>query len=240
MAKDPGPHKKGESTAPGKSGDKSAEGRSAAPPPARPPPEELYTPERMQQWLSGQISMQQLHAVHQGEMLEIAVLGYQLFENGKYDEARTIFEGLNALDHKESYYLTALGAVHLAQDNLGPAEQCLNAAIELNPKDIASYVNRGEVYLRLGKVLDAAQDFKRAVDLDPTGKDHNAKPLLQRARGLAAAALEAIEAAGGASSNEERPSKRGKALHKSGGKPAPKSSPSNKPGASKAAVTKKK
>src|SRR5439155_8218830 len=62
---------------------------------------------------------------------------------------------------------------------------------ERNPKEIASYVNRGEVYLRQGKILEAAQDFKKAVDLDPENKD----PLSHRARILAAAALETLEAA---------------------------------------------
>ena len=71
-------------------------------------------------------------------------------------------------------------------------------ALKANPNEIASYVNRGEVFLRQGKVLEAAQDFKKAVDLDPQGKD----PLTQRARVLAAAALETIEAA-----QEEKKSK---------------------------------
>ena len=87
--------------------------------------------------------------------------------------------------------MTALGAVHLAKENLDVAMNCFNAAIALNEKEIASYVNRGEVYLRLGKVMEAAQDFKRAVDLDPTGKD----PLVHRARVLAAAALESARPA---------------------------------------------
>jgi hypothetical protein len=39
-------------------------------------------------------------------------------------------------------------------------------------------------------VLEAAQDFMRAVELDPETKD----PLTMRAKVLAAAALEAIEA----------------------------------------------
>lgn len=153
----------------------------------------LYTPERIQAWMSGEISMKDLHAISGPEMLEMAIIGFQMYEQAKYEEARVIFEGLTALDPKESYYVTALGAVHLAKENLDVAMNCFNAAIALNEKEIASYVNRGEVYLRLGKVMEAAQDFKRAVDLDPTGKD----PLVHRARVLAAAALEAIESATG-------------------------------------------
>lgn len=151
----------------------------------------LYTPERVQKWIKGELSMRDLHAVTGPEMLEMAIVGFSQYEQGRYDEAQTIFTGLMELDQNESYYRTALGAVFLAKEDLDAAERCFNHAIKLNPKEIASFVNRGEVYLRQGKVMEAAVDFKAAVDLDPTGKD----PLSHRARVLAAAALEAIEGA---------------------------------------------
>jgi len=151
----------------------------------------LYSPERVEKWLKGEINGQQLHAITGPEMLQMAVIGFQMYEQGKYNEAKTIFFGLATLDPTEGYYWTALGAVYLAEDNLEDALDAFNTAIKANDKEIASYVNRGEVHLRLGKVMEAAQDFKSAVDLDPEGKD----PLTQRARVLAAAALETIEAA---------------------------------------------
>jgi tetratricopeptide (TPR) repeat protein len=159
----------------------------------------LYTPERIQAWIKGEISMKDLHAISGPEMLEMAIIGFQMYEQGKFEESRIIFEGLHALDPKESYYVTALGAVHLAKENLEIALNCFNEALRLNPKEIASFVNRGEVFLRQGKVLEAAQDFKRAVELDPTGKD----PLVHRARVLAAAALEAIESSQQSGSRNE-------------------------------------
>jgi tetratricopeptide (TPR) repeat protein len=166
----------------------------------------LYTPERIQAWIKGEISMKDLHAISGPEMLEMAIIGFQMYEQGKYEESRIIFEGLHSLDPKEAYYVTALGAVHLAKENLDIALNCFNSAIALNAKEIASYVNRGEVFLRQGKVMEAAQDFKKAVELDPTGKD----PLVHRARVLAAAALEAIEGAGGPKSgNDEKAGAKG-------------------------------
>jgi tetratricopeptide (TPR) repeat protein len=153
----------------------------------------LYTNERVKKWVDGEISLQELNAINGPEMLSMAMIGFQLYEQGKLDEAQIIFSGLNSLDPKESYYLTALGAVYLAQEDLDLALKCFNFAIEQNDKEIASYVNRGEVHLRKGKILEAAQDFKKAVDLDPKGAD----PLTHRARVLAAAALEMIEQAQG-------------------------------------------
>ena len=183
----------------------------------------LYAPERVEKWLKGEMTMRQLHAISGPEMLEMAIVGFSMYEQGKYDEAAVIFQGLNALDPYESYYLTALGAVYLAQEDLEYAMKCFNQAIKLNEKEIASYVNRGEVYLRQGKVLEAAQDFKKAVDLDPEGKD----PLTHRARLLAAAALETIEAVQKGAINADGTPKQAagsKPAAKPAGKPAAKSS----------------
>ncbi|MBI3186068.1 MAG: tetratricopeptide repeat protein [Myxococcales bacterium] len=172
------------------------------------------------------MTLQELSAISGPEMLEMAVIGFSMYEQGKYDDARVVFQGLSTLDPKEGYYRTALGAVFLAQENLEAAEDCFNQAIKLNASEIASYVNRGEVYLRQGKILEAAQDFKRAVDLDPENKD----PLSQRARILAAAALETLEAARAEALNQQAS---GKAAAKSPSKPAA------KPASAKAKVASK-
>ncbi len=151
----------------------------------------LYTPDRVKKYMDGELSGAQFHALNGPEMLQMALIGFQLYEQGKYEESRVIFDGLCLLDEKESYYPTALGAVYLAMDELEIAQKCFDRAIKLNPKEVAPYVNRGEVYLREGKIMEAAEDFKMAVDLDPENKD----PLTGRARLLAAAALESIEQA---------------------------------------------
>jgi tetratricopeptide (TPR) repeat protein len=125
------------------------------------------------------------------ELLERAMEGFELYEQGDYESARLIFEELSEKDPSEAYYRTALGAIFLAEDELELALDNFNQALALNPKDSAALVNRGEVHLRLGNIIEAAQDFARAVDLDPENKD----PLTMRARLLAAAALETVEAA---------------------------------------------
>ncbi len=125
------------------------------------------------------------------ELLERAMEGFELYEQGDYESARLIFEELSEKDPAEAYYRTALGAIFLAEDELEAALENFNLALTLNAKDSAALVNRGEVHLRLGNIVEAAQDFARAVDLDPENKD----PLTMRARLLAAAALETVEAA---------------------------------------------
>lgn len=161
----------------------------------------LYAPERVEKWIKGEITLQELNGISGPEMLEMAVIGFTMYEQGRYEEARIVFQGLANLDENEGYYRTALGAVYLAQEELESALTCFDEAIRLNDKELASYVNRGEVYLRQGKIVEAAHDFKRAVDLDPQNKD----PLSRRARILAAAALETVKQAQGMAQNANAP-----------------------------------
>lgn len=151
----------------------------------------LYTAERADMVRQGKMSLRDYHAINGPEMLQMALIGFRMYEQGRYNEAKTIFSGLITLDPMEAYYHTALGAVFLAEEELDRARQYFDVAIGLNPKEVAPYVNRGEVNLRDGKILEAAQDFAKAVELDPKFED----PLTQRARVLAAAALEMIEGA---------------------------------------------
>jgi tetratricopeptide (TPR) repeat protein len=151
--------------------------------------EVLYTPERKAMFQRGELNLRDYHAINGPEMLQMALIGFRLYEQGKYSEAKTIFSGLIMLEPTEAYYYTALGAVYLAEEELDKARGYFDNAIRLNPKEVAPYVNRGEVNLRDGKILEAAEDFAKAVELDPKYED----PLTQRARVLAAAALEMIE-----------------------------------------------
>jgi tetratricopeptide (TPR) repeat protein len=125
------------------------------------------------------------------EMLEKAMQGFHAYELGMYEDARLLFQELAERDPLEGYYRTALGAIALAEDDLDSALAHFNEALRLNPEDTAALVNRGEVYLRLGSILEGAHDFARVVELDPENKD----PLTSRARMLAAAALQSVEAA---------------------------------------------
>ncbi|MDP1920701.1 MAG: tetratricopeptide repeat protein [Myxococcales bacterium] len=161
----------------------------------------------------GELTLKDYHAISGPEMLQMALIGFRMYENGKYSEAETIFNGLIALDPREAYYYTALGAVFLAQDEFERAKHNFDTALVFNPKELAAYVNRGEVHLRMGNVMEAATDFKSAVDLDPSGKD----PLVIRARVLAAAALELIENAQGEGDAKKEPAKKAEPAKK----PAP-------------------
>ncbi len=152
-------------------------------------PAERYSPERLKRFLDGEITAKDLHQLNSMQLLKMAMRGFQQYEQGRYPEAQAIFEMLVDVEPAEPYYRIALGSVFMAQEDLDRAEFCFNEAIRLKTTEVSAYVNRGEVFLRKGKVLEAAYDFKKAVELDPQGKD----PLTQRARLLARAALDMLK-----------------------------------------------
>jgi tetratricopeptide (TPR) repeat protein len=179
----------------------------------------LYAPERVAKFVKGEMSLQELHGITGPEMMEMAITGFTMYEQGQYNQAKVIFEGLAALDPKEAYYQTALGAVHLAEGKLDEAIAVLDRSVKLDPRDLSGYVNRGEAYLRKGELVKAALDFKEGIKLDPEGKD----PLTRRAKALAAAVLQSLEqqspskpAAKGAPAKPGQP-----AAKPAPGKPAP-------------------
>jgi Flp pilus assembly protein TadD len=160
--------------------------------------EELYTPERVERWIKGEITMQELDGFSGQDIIEFAEIGHAQYENGRYDEARVIFTGLIALVPQEPYFRTALGCVFMAQENLERAEEMFSEAVGLKADDLSALVNRGEARLRQGKLEEAALDFKAVVDFDPKRKS----PFTLRAQALAAAAVETLEAADGSSDND--------------------------------------
>ncbi len=111
---------------------------------------------------------------------------FALFEQGRYAETVVMAEGLLTLDSNNGYLFSLLGSAYFKQNKLEQAIQEYTRAIKLHPDDIASLVNRGEIYLRIGKFWEASQDLKRAADLDPERKNaaaHRARLLMQMTSG---------------------------------------------------------
>jgi len=116
------------------------------------------------------------------QLQALAALGYNLYQQGKLKEAETLFRGLVATSDKSWYGYAGLGAVALAKQpaDLTTAQQNLEKAATLNPKDPTVQANLGEVLLRQAKFDEAAKQFKRALELDPQQKD----PGANRARAI--------------------------------------------------------
>ena len=114
----------------------------------------------------------------QEEALDLANMGHQLFEAGKVDEARVIFEGLVATRAKESFPYTMLGTIYLAKGELEKASKLFSAALVLDPKDTAATVYKAEIRLHRGPSRSAVAALARVAEGD------REDPFVRRARKL--------------------------------------------------------
>ena len=108
------------------------------------------------------------------EFVEMGRVGAMFYQQGNFDKARTIFEGLVELDPESANAHSALGGLLTLQQEDEKAVEHLRKAIELNPSQIAPYVNLGEIYIRQQKIEDAVANLKKAIELDPDEKDAGA------------------------------------------------------------------
>jgi tetratricopeptide (TPR) repeat protein len=129
---------------------------------------------------AGRVSMRQMFGLAKQEIEAIALLGFQLYEQGKVTDAESIFSGLIALDSHVYYGYAGLGALSLAQEKLDEAFRWLTRAAELNPQDPTVHANLGEALLRQAKFEEAASEFQKALALDPAEDD----PGANRARAI--------------------------------------------------------
>ena len=69
-------------------------------------------------------------------------------------------------------YYSFCNGLELAENReLEKAIQCFNKAINLKPKDIRFYVQRGECFLHITDFQSAILNYKRACVLDPENED---------------------------------------------------------------------
>ena len=74
----------------------------------------------------------------QSQFLAIVALAFNYYQQGKLQEAETIFRGLQLLNPKLYYSYAGLGAIAMSQKppNLSEAYQNLSKAAELNPRSV--------------------------------------------------------------------------------------------------------
>lgn len=175
-----------------------------------------FTQENLEKFIMGEITWAELEGMSMEEAYAIADLGYTLFEQGRYDDAQTVYEGLVIGNPYDAYFHTMLGAIYAKKNMHEEAAEEYSIAIELDPKNISALVNRGELLLQHGEFEYAMEDLKKAIDLDPKAEN----PSGIRARALAAATAAIIK---------EVMEKKGKGGElKAGAKPAAKPAPARK------------
>jgi tetratricopeptide (TPR) repeat protein len=121
--------------------------------------------------VKGKLSWAEIFNVSPEMMKQMAELGYVKFQAGRMEEAERFFKVLTVLDSKNSYFRSMLGTILQRQKRYGEAVVQFTEAIDINPLDTISLVNRGEVFMLHNWLKDAEADFKKAITLDPTNED---------------------------------------------------------------------
>ncbi len=115
------------------------------------------------QWAAGKLTLKQIKGYTDDELYAIAHTGYFFLMQGKNEEARTLFEGLVAIDPRNAYYYRALGVIFHKLGEEDRAIRQFGYAIRVNPRNPAAYVNRAEVYISRQEFGPAQEDLRRAI-----------------------------------------------------------------------------
>jgi tetratricopeptide (TPR) repeat protein len=150
-----------------------------------------FTDDNLTKFVLGEITWAELTGLTMQDAYSFAEIAYNLFEQGKYDQAQTVVEGLVISNPYDGYFHSLLGSIYGRKGMHEEAQEEYSIALELNPKDLASYVNRAEILLQHGEIEKALEDLKKAIDLDPKGEE----PFGIRARALAQATASILEEA---------------------------------------------
>jgi tetratricopeptide (TPR) repeat protein len=150
-----------------------------------------FTQDNLVKFVVGEITWAELTGLTMQEAYSFAEIAYNLFEQGKYEQAQTIVEGLVISNPYDGYFHGLLGAIYGRKGMHEEAQEEYTIALDLDPTNLSAYVNRAEIFLQHGDIEKALKDLKKAIELDPKGE----KPFGVRARALAAATASILEEA---------------------------------------------
>lgn len=126
------------------------------------PPDAAALKERLQKWADGRSTLKEVRGYSDEELYAIARMAYFFFYQGKIDQARSLFQGLYAVNPLDTYFAKALGVVEMAAGNSQGALAAYDVALKIAPDDAAAYVGRSEVRLAQGERRQAIDDLRRA------------------------------------------------------------------------------
>jgi predicted Zn-dependent protease len=118
----------------------------------------------------------------------IAEYVYTWFDAGDWGASEAGFLALTIMNPTDVYMQQVLGAIMAKLGRPDEAIDRYTKSIALQPS-IASFCNRGEIYLNEGKFEEGLADLRKAMAMDKVGDD----PHALRARALAAATVEVIQ-----------------------------------------------
>ena len=120
------------------------------------------------------------------ELYLLADRGYGFYQQGRYEEAVVIFDGLIALDPGNSYYRTAMAAICLALGDAQRAVEELSTLLEKTPADLEARARRCEAYCDLRRWAEARRDL---AILERNGERNHTRRLTWRLKTQAGSSL---------------------------------------------------
>lgn len=135
-----------------------------------------YHMQKLKDLFSGAAGAESLRSLTRRQLAEMAMFGHQLFESGRLDEARVVFEGLVALGSPDAFPHTMLGTVYLALGKQDRATALFEAALGIDPSDLAARVYRSEIRINAGQTKQALSELGKVISEGP--KDD---PFVERA-----------------------------------------------------------
>lgn len=137
--------------------------------------EDVAMAQRLQKWADGKATLKDVRGYTDEELYSIARTGYYFFYQGKLNEARTVFQGLYAINPMDAYFAKALAVVEMALGNPTGAVAAYDVALKIAPQDAGAYLGRAEVKLLQGQRAQAIDDLRRAQQTSAPESAENQK-----------------------------------------------------------------
>lgn len=130
-------------------------------------PEEIEKiSELVQEFFATGGTLKDLKKLDDQQMDAVYHFAFQLYQNGKYQEAREAFRFLVFFDHYKTHYLLGLGACEQMLENYQRAIECYShIGILTGLKDPVPAMHAAECHLALGNLKEAASGFRYAHGL---------------------------------------------------------------------------
>ncbi len=137
----------------------------------------MHTPEKMK--AGSETTWAEVEGMTFEDAKAIAQIGCDFAAAGRLDEARKVFEGLVAMNPKDSAAHAAMGTVYQKLGRIEDAMTEYTEAIKGDAKNPIALAHRGELRLKAGD-RNGFIDLTQAVEADPHGETAAGR----RARGL--------------------------------------------------------
>lgn len=152
---------------------------------SQPATDKTKSVEAIGKFVTGELTWAEIKHIPKTLLKELARVAYLKFRGGDYKTAEILFKGLAVLDHLNWYFRAALGAVFQKQGRFEEAIGEYSMALELNPDEVSSWVNRGQCLLHTGDTDAALVDFDHVLKMSLGAEG----PWVKRARTLSQAIL---------------------------------------------------